>query len=173
MRVNQEEGVPKSLQRAVILILMHSEAGTMGVVLNNLLGPPDTARVFPFADEIKAIADMSPETWLYDGGLAQVKSLTLLHQQKDASSARCSNVSTRLFDLFANICHVSQEVFEGQKQARTQCRSRPVSRGGRVGGSEAKKPNVLPKTKVLDSLLRLLLLFEGKSCTRPETVELH
>lgn len=40
--------------------------------------------------------------WLYNGGVATVRSLSVLHQQRAAMSATDVDVSTARFDLFAN-----------------------------------------------------------------------
>eukprot|EP00670_Eutreptiella_braarudii_P009350 CAMPEP_0174310254 /NCGR_PEP_ID=MMETSP0810-20121108/2934_1 /TAXON_ID=73025 ORGANISM="Eutreptiella gymnastica-like, Strain CCMP1594" /NCGR_SAMPLE_ID=MMETSP0810 /ASSEMBLY_ACC=CAM_ASM_000659 /LENGTH=627 /DNA_ID=CAMNT_0015418119 /DNA_START=95 /DNA_END=1979 /DNA_ORIENTATION=+ len=110
MRVAQgPEHIPKSMRRAVILVVMHDKhKGSLGVVLNNLLGPLGTPRVFPFAEEIEALCETSPDTWLYDGGPASVKSLTVLHQQKEVFRPEHSDLSTDMFDLFADIRHLAQ-----------------------------------------------------------------
>ena len=54
------------------------------------------------------VLQTSPDTWLYDGGPASVKSLTVLHQQKEVFRPEHSDLSTDMFDLFADIRHLAQ-----------------------------------------------------------------
>eukprot|EP00667_Euglena_gracilis_P003495 EG_transcript_3507 len=109
LRVNPGTGgLPEDLRCAVVLMLMHNRSGSMGLVLNSLLGPATVATAEHFQPEINALNEVCDSPWLYNGGVATVRSLSVLHQQRAAMSATDVDVSTARFDLFANTRHVAQ-----------------------------------------------------------------
>eukprot|EP00669_Euglena_mutabilis_P002189 TRINITY_DN12791_c0_g1_i1.p3 TRINITY_DN12791_c0_g1~~TRINITY_DN12791_c0_g1_i1.p3 ORF type:complete len:152 (-),score=52.60 TRINITY_DN12791_c0_g1_i1:515-970(-) len=46
---------PASLQHTVVLLLMHNKAGSMGLIINRLLGPATPEDAPPFVEEIEAL----------------------------------------------------------------------------------------------------------------------
>eukprot|EP00670_Eutreptiella_braarudii_P005747 CAMPEP_0174286118 /NCGR_PEP_ID=MMETSP0809-20121228/10631_1 /TAXON_ID=73025 ORGANISM="Eutreptiella gymnastica-like, Strain CCMP1594" /NCGR_SAMPLE_ID=MMETSP0809 /ASSEMBLY_ACC=CAM_ASM_000658 /LENGTH=476 /DNA_ID=CAMNT_0015382057 /DNA_START=580 /DNA_END=2010 /DNA_ORIENTATION=+ len=114
MRVNpQQKAVSTALSRplkrwAVILILKHDRSGTMGLVLNNLLGELVGNRAKGFGEELDAIHDVCDEPLFFDGGEPLTTSITVLHQQRTVKRKHDLDLSTNLFDLFANVRHLRE-----------------------------------------------------------------
>lgn len=100
---------PASLQHTVVLLLMHNKAGSMGLIINRLLGPATPEDAPPFVEEIEALKQATgTQPWLFDGGIAAVKSITVLHQQRDAMTDKDVDIGNDRFELFANARHAAQ-----------------------------------------------------------------
>eukprot|EP00667_Euglena_gracilis_P004271 EG_transcript_4293 len=120
LRISQGRlAAPRSLRRTPVLILTHDSRGTLGVCLNNLLGPISLCKADSFTQELEELKKAGhAESGLFDGGLGSTKPvLTVLHQQSIPEAPQL-DLSNDLFSLFANVKRAGEQEMSVQRAVK-------------------------------------------------------